>query len=159
MYQDGETSLQEDCVEFNSPTVHMKKCTKCLTIKPFDEFHKDSNKKDGIRYWCKDCTFKYQKDRAEKNPQHVKSLQRNNDLKRHYKISLNDYNKMFLDQGGVCAICGKYQKHKNLAVDHCHKTGKVRQLLCQRCNRVLGVLKEDVLLINSILSYIKLHNT
>lgn len=57
-----------------------------------------------------------------------------------YSISLEDYNKMLEKQNGVCAICGKKPKER-LAVDHNHITGKVRGLLCIKCN--LGISKFD----------------
>lgn len=62
-----------------------------------------------------------------------------------------EYDKMFSAQGGVCAACYKPEESKdkrygttrNLAVDHCHATGKIRGLLCIRCNLCLGTLKDD----------------
>jgi hypothetical protein len=48
-----------------------------------------------------------------------------------------DYDRMLNEQGGGCAICGNPPKSRRLHVDHDHKTGKVRGLLCFRCNRAL----------------------
>lgn len=55
------------------------------------------------------------------------------------------YNELFEKQKGCCAICGKHQSEleKTLHVDHDHKTGKVRGLLCQRCNQALGYFYVD----------------
>ena len=52
---------------------------------------------------------------------------------------------MFDNQGGRCAICGKHQSELNrvLSVDHDHKTGNVRQLLCTKCNAAIGYLNDD----------------
>lgn len=60
-------------------------------------------------------------------------------------INENEYNEMFLKQNGVCAICsGKPDTQwKKLAVDHCHKTGKVRGLLCMVCNTMLGRFEKN----------------
>ena len=57
-----------------------------------------------------------------------------------YGITLDDYNQMFENQKGCCAICDKHQKNisRTLFVDHCHKSGKVRGLLCISCNYNLG---------------------
>ena len=76
---------------------------------------------------------------AEKNPERVKYYSRKHRLK-YYGITIKDYNRMFMEQKGCCAICGKHQsEQKNtLAVDHDHKTGEVRSLLCSRCNSQLG---------------------
>ena len=65
-------------------------------------------------------------------------------MKRLYKITPADYNKMLNEQGGKCAICGAippFGKYKRLVVDHDHETGKVRGLLCPRCNAGLGFLE------------------
>jgi hypothetical protein len=60
-------------------------------------------------------------------------------LRRNYGITSSEYDRMLLDQGGCCALCGNKPKGKiALHVDHCHKTGKVRKLLCVKCNMALG---------------------
>lgn len=71
-------------------------------------------------------------------------------LKWKYGIGLDVYEKMLVAQGGVCLICKEKETRKNkhtgtcrLHVDHCHKTGKVRGLLCQRCNFGIGNFRED----------------
>ena len=62
---------------------------------------------------------------------------------RTYGITEQDYKEMLLRQNGVCAICGGKQKKNRLAVDHSHKTGKVRGLLCFRCNYGLSWFQEQ----------------
>jgi hypothetical protein len=59
-----------------------------------------------------------------------------------YRLTPEEYDKILSYQGGVCACCGKTPKAKRLAVDHCHKTGLIRGLLCWPCNHALGVLKD-----------------
>lgn len=62
---------------------------------------------------------------------------------RTYGVSLEWYNTQDEKQGRVCGICGKPKKTKRLAVDHNHRTGKVRGLLCMMCNRkILGVMEK-----------------
>lgn len=65
------------------------------------------------------------------------SQKRNNYLLRTYGIDLGKYNEILERQGGGCAVCGKTpeEEGKNLAVDHDHKTGEARGLLCGYCNR------------------------
>ena|SRR3990167_9669761 len=65
-------------------------------------------------------------------------LTRAQQLKQKYGITEADYEKMLKDQGEVCAICKRHQRFQRLAVDHDHKTKKVRGLLCMSCNRGLG---------------------
>lgn len=60
-----------------------------------------------------------------------------------YKITLEDYGRLFFIQCGACAICGDEAKDKPLVVDHDHATGEVRGLLCGTCNSAIGLLKDD----------------
>lgn len=72
-----------------------------------------------------------------------------------YGISLEDYNLIFKKQNGVCNICFKANKNNHrLNVDHCHKTGKVRGLLCGKCNTALGLLKDKPEIIMAAFNYI-----
>jgi hypothetical protein len=87
-------------------------------------------------------------------------------LKRKFGITLDEYNAMFSLQGGVCAVCGTEPniKDKNgnirrLAVDHDHKTGRVRQLLCNACNTSIGLVKENISTLVGMIDYIKKHET
>lgn len=77
-------------------------------------------------------------------------------LKNTYNLTVDEYNKIFQDQNGCCKICGKHQTEfkAKLAVDHCHKTGKIRGLLCNNCNRGIGHLKESILLLKNAIKYI-----
>jgi hypothetical protein len=52
-------------------------------------------------------------------------------------LSLDDYERLLAAQGGGCALCGRKPKTRRLDVDHDHRTGKIRGLLCQRCNRAV----------------------
>jgi len=67
-------------------------------------------------------------------------------LKRKYGIDLEEYNRMFAEQEGKCAICGIHQSEykKALSVDHCHETDHVRGLLCLKCNAAIGLLNDDI---------------
>jgi hypothetical protein len=74
------------------------------------------------------------------------------------------YEKLFEKQKGVCAICGlpEKAKHQNgvvkkLSIDHCHTTGKIRALLCNSCNRGIGILNEDVKILESAIKYLQYH--
>ena len=63
-----------------------------------------------------------------------------------YDITEDEYNDMFMAQNGKCLICGKHQSEIKTAlhIDHCHETGKVRGLLCHRCNIGIGLLEDDI---------------
>lgn len=83
---------------------------------------------------------------------------RNQRFKRQFGITIEQYNKLFQNQDGRCAICGRHQTElkRRLAIDHNHKTGKIRALLCTRCNLLVGRVETD--LINLVLAYVKIHN-
>lgn len=83
--------------------------------------------------------------------------ERNRDYLRNYGITLEDYNRMFEEQQGCCKICGVHQLQldKNLSVDHDHKTGKVRGLLCFKHNFAIGLLDDNPDLIKKVLEYLE----
>ena len=81
---------------------------------------------------------------------------------RRYGITLCDYRELNEKQDGLCAICGNKEttRHQNgdikgLAVDHCHETGKVRGLLCYRCNTGIGKLMDDPKLLRKAANYLE----
>ena len=76
-----------------------------------------------------------------------KKTQRPYLLQKKYKITMDDFEKMLESQNRVCKICGmdgksKDNRRQHLCVDHCHKTGKVRGLLCMKCNTALGAFEK-----------------
>jgi hypothetical protein len=97
------------------------------------------------------------KERQQRDPEKLKAQQRKNDLKKKYNISPEDYDKMFEDQQGHCAICLKTST-KALHVDHNHETGKIRALLCSHCNVGLGHFKESLNLLERAKDYLCKHN-
>ena len=76
-------------------------------------------------------------------------------LMRTYGITKEAYDTMMTLQNGVCAICeGRYDDKKKLAIDHCHDTGTIRGLLCNKCNRGLGMFEDDPTLLNKAVEYL-----
>ncbi len=92
-------------------------------------------------------------DARARNPD--KEYERN--LLRNFNMTLVEYFDIFDAQGGVCYICKKPELNRRLAVDHCHATGKIRKLLCSRCNTSLGRMNEDIELFQEHINYIKEH--
>lgn len=81
-----------------------------------------------------------------------------------YRINLEDFNKFWDNQEGKCAGCGKefaHPKRKEMKmgykpeVDHCHKSGKVRGLLCRRCNDLLGKVQDNQDVMRNLVEYLK----
>ena len=101
--------------------------------------------------------IKIQKKKYKKeNPLKIKTYKLHDRLKSNFGISLKDYNDLLLKQGNLCAICFQPEKNKRLAVDHNHKTGKVRGLLCQKCNRGLGLFNDDSILVENAYKYLNI---
>ncbi len=119
----------------------MKICSKCGLEKDESEFSKHKAYTDGLRCWCKICTSEESQQYKKQNPE----VGLRNTLKKKYGITLEEYNQMFAAQNGCCAGCGRHQSEftKRLFVDHNHKTGEVRGLLCCGCNHSIGLLHDD----------------
>ncbi|MEK6881646.1 MAG: endonuclease VII domain-containing protein [Nanoarchaeota archaeon] len=90
---------------------------------------------------------------------------RKRDLKKKYGIDIIKYNEISKKQKNVCAICVNSEKDKDyktkiirqLAVDHNHETGKVRGLLCSKCNKALGLFKDNIEILEKAIKYLKLY--
>lgn len=127
-------------------------CPSCDTIKPLDCFCKDSYATLRIAVYCKECTS----EKGHLSYCQSKNKRRNYEYQRLYKISLEEYNNMLAKQEKKCLICGKKEEDKkHLAVDHNHKTGEVRGLLCSACNIALGGFNDSIDLLNKACDYLK----
>lgn len=122
-----------------------KVCVKCGEEKDISSFSLTPAKNP--RGTCKEC----------RSSQHSGIVGRDRKLKEKYNITHNDYLKMLEDQHGCCAGCGakaEDQYHGVLDVDHNHKTGKVRGLLCNNCNRLLGFAGDNANVLLSLVAYL-----
>lgn len=133
----------------------MKKCPNCREFKVEIEFRIRA-KENSLRSWCRVCENKASRERHHikyKTCENRKRSIKKYGLKRHYGLTLEDYDQILKEQNNVCAICKEDVK---LFVDHCHTTGKVRGLLCQGCNSGLGFFKDDRERIRRSLEYLDL---
>ncbi len=138
-----------------------KICSKCKQEKPVSEFRKAKRYKDGIFSWCRKCTNKWESEhrKGKGRTGWLKTKRKHNITK--YGISVEEYKNLLTKQKFACAIC-KQQKYSleewesfisgkeldgksnlRLSIDHCHKTNKVRGLLCSECNNGIGKLKDS----------------
>lgn len=90
----------------------------------------------------------------ELNDPFHKLKRRDRALRQTYGITLNDYNNMLLSQNNKCALCFRLQGSSTFHVDHCHNTGRVRGILCHQCNWYLGIVDQDVSILERIKDYI-----
>jgi hypothetical protein len=149
-----------------------KTCIECNQKKSITDFRKRKNSKDGYNHSCQPCQL--EKDRnyysqnstkekrqksylKSKNTGVIKQQHRNNHLKTMYGITQDDYNGMFDEQKGCCAICGKHQFEisRALSVDHDHNTGQIRGLLCHTCNSAIGKFYDNIDLLENAITYLK----
>jgi len=77
------------------------------------------------------------------------------EIVKKYGISEDQFQEILKLQGGVCAICERHQRYRRLSIDHSHKTGKVRGLLCNFCNRSLGRYGDSPIRLRKAAAYLE----
>lgn len=132
-------------------------CPKCGTEKEVGFFGKDSTNQRGISCWCKLCKKEWRAQHRKDNPEKHKSIDFKNDLKKHYNMSVEDYNSLYDRQNGSCACCGanSTEFRRGLHVDHDHITGKIRGLLCTKCNPGLGYFDDSIKKLQLAVAYLE----
>lgn len=161
----------------------LKRCSTCGDEKSLTEFHNDKNGKNGKARLCKVCAClksskwhisnpekaraarsRYQKENKdslnlkarEYRRTHPEKVQNSKRLYR-YGITEGEYEVMLQNQNGVCMICGRPPKKNRLNLDHSHTTGKIRDLLCIKCNGGLGYFNDDPSLMLKAVEYLFHH--
>ena len=138
-----------------------KKCLQCKETKSLDLFRRRL-KRPGKNYesYCKSCEATNNKKWYRANLQQQKHRDYVRNCKK-FGLTSEEYEKMFSEQRGLCAICEHPEvrtrsgRIKRLAIDHCHKGGGVRALLCCDCNTAVGLLKEDPNNALAVAAYLK----
>jgi hypothetical protein len=135
-----------ECLRYKSGA---KACVKCHNRRQAERYAKGVDKtyyRDWNRRW------------AAANPELAKSKRERSKLVK-YGLTPDCYQQLLVAQGGCCAICRRSDcpSGRKLAVDHCHKTGKVRGLLCTPCNTAIGKLNEDPAVILRAAEYVSSH--
>ena len=145
----------------------MKTCNVCGETKPLSDYYptqfKSKQFPDKIYYHgkCKSCFIK------EKQKDYTPEKGRDKNLRHSYGITLQEYNQMLTNQDSKCATCGTTEPGGRksgrgggadvFVVDHCHKTGEVRGLLCHSCNRSMGLLGDNVSILSEMIKYLQNH--
>lgn len=148
-------------------TPGFKTCKDCGLLLPLSDFYEhrcSSNKKLYPDSRCKACANHKRKNYEQSKPR--KECSRRNWLKHFYGLTVAQYEAMAKAQLYLCAICGKPEsrldkdgKPKNLCVDHCHATDKVRELLCSLCNHGLGHFLDDPRILHKAIEYLAKHSS
>lgn len=118
-----------------------KLCTFCHEVKPVTQFNHFARARDGLHGHCKPCRNAQSRARYKNSPKAKKRVTDTHRV-RKYGLTEADFNKMFEAQGGKCAICRDALRPGRFThVDHCHRTGRVRAILCRWCNARLGIIE------------------
>ena len=137
------------------PESKMKTCTKCGETYPLTNFYRQKNRSDGLSSWCKPCKRAISRSWSDADRTYAYRLMR------EFGMTPDDYEKIHKEQGGRCAICSTDNPgrgKRRLSVDHCHSTGDVRGLLCNTCNRALGLLNDSIDTLQNSINYLRKHN-
>lgn len=119
----------------------MKKCAGCGQTFDRASFYKRTSSSDGLSPYCHRCDL-------------------DKDLRKRYGIGVDEYDDMVGTQSGVCAICAQpCRTRARLSVDHCHETGRVRGLLCSRCNSFIGYADENEERLVAAAEYLERHRS
>jgi ribosomal protein S27AE len=133
-------------------------CRVCKQTKGIQEygFHIRSKKH---KTECKECARNAAIQYRIQNKEKYLITQANSKLKQTYGFSLEKYEEQLKKQDGKCAICktgSPLEGHiKRFAVDHCHSTGKVRGLLCSKCNKGIGFFNDSTELLAQAIQYLQ----
>lgn len=133
----------------------MQECTKCGVQRPETDYHWHYRDKGIRRKHCKFCRAKVEKLRQRQDEYKVK--RQDYCLQKNYGITKEEYDNKLKEQNYSCFICKGKIGNKALAVDHCHASGKVRDLLCSPCNQGLGLFKDSPQLLNDAAEYLRKH--
>lgn len=142
-----------------------KKCARCGQVKAATEFSPRTD--GGLKSRCKPCRAAMQKAAVATSPERLeyqRNWQKNNPdkmagyrRKKIYKLSPESYSTLWRLQEGCCLICSRPLSQGKLThVDHDHKTGEVRGLLCGNCNQGLGNFRDNPQFLRSAADYLEL---
>lgn len=143
-----------------TPDGHKYQCKTCISSDYFA--NQDAEKEKRKQHYAKnkknflDRSYDWRK----QNPLKRQFSEKKRALKKKYNLSWDDYVNMFEQHDGKCAICGvllamyAHENAPSACVDHCHKTGKIRGLLCYSCNLLLGHARDDVSLLDAAKEYL-----
>lgn len=134
----------------------MKRCISCNEEKPPEEFWRHSSRQDGLNDRCKPCARL--DDKAQKQKPERKAKRKDYYLRKLYGTTLEIWKELWESQLGVCDICKDALGEIQVNLDHCHKSKKVRGLLCNRCNILLGNSLDSIEILQNAISYLKKHS-
>ncbi len=134
----------------------MRRCSNCNRLLPVSQFHWANKARTYRRLDCRDCCTEKRQTRM-KDPIKLKKYRidhRYAVIKHKYGITRLEVDALLASQRFQCAIC-QNPIGLSSAFDHCHKSGKVRGILCRQCNSGLGMFRDDPIVLDSATRYLK----
>jgi hypothetical protein len=149
---------KEECKKYNKEYYRTHKDSIKNATKKYKSTRKEQYKEYYKKY--KEKSSEYYKTRMLKNPQKVKEGWIRGGLKKRFNMTLEEYNLILEKQENKCFICRTDVSltGKRLHVDHDHKNGKIRGLLCNQCNLGLGAFKDNIELFKKAIEYLQINN-
>lgn len=154
-------------------TAKNRTCKICKEYKDISNFQpkgyqcKECRAEKQRAYWAslpievrrkRQMSLEAQKRYRQNNLEKTKQMSREGHIRRKFGLTVEEYESMLNSQNKVCAICKQDCNTGNrLAVDHNHKTGKIRGLLCKNCNTSIGLLKENINVLENAIIYLSFH--
>lgn len=155
---DADIQPVESPVHTDRQSEQRFRCTFCGEGKPQSEFGRSQVSKSGRHIHCNPCRNAQSRARYA-NSKKTHEIAADRARLRNYGIFPHEFEAMHAEQAGLCAICQvTLQKGKKTAVDHCHKSGRIRALLCTQCNTSIGVMRESPDLLRQMAAYIEAHS-
>lgn len=132
---------------------NLKRCSRCELFLPHNDYNKNRNK---LRPECRDCRNRDEKPYRIAHKEQIALAMRKTKLKWKFGMTLEAYEKRYKEQSDCCLLCNRNRSEFKIAlsVDHDHKTGKVRGLLCHDCNTGLGKFRDSAELLNKAAQYL-----
>ena len=150
--------------------VKLKQCSNCKKCSEISRFSFNPNTLDKKASWCRKCgnagNAAYYKNNKEscdnrtrkwQSSENNKHILRQRRLIKEFNITQEEYVSMLESQGNCCAICKTPASNfeKRMAIDHCHRTGKIRGILCNSCNLGLGCFKDSLDYLDKAIMYLR----
>lgn len=131
----------------------MKTCTKCKQEKEEVKFGKRYDYPTKLLSWCKDCERTRKRESAQKKYASPEARAKESLRQKlwHHVLTPDQHSELLDTHGGRCAICSSEEP---LRIDHDHKTGKIRGLLCHHCNVALGHFDDSIPIIEKAIEYL-----
>lgn len=157
----------DELFDASALTKSTKTCNGCNVDRPVSDFHKCAAAPDGLAWRCIHCRKDYLVANRDLIYERERRYEAQHSNRTKYLLSPEDYHSMLADQGGGCAICGQQEsfvaaktgKPRRFAIDHDHETGRIRGLLCTRCNLALGSFCDDPARLQNAIDYLAAHSS